>query len=150
MRFQFFIRQRNILALTVEIYKTLNDLDPTFMKEVFCLKEHNYPTRKQNLFYPNPRTVSYGIKTFGYKTSQIWGNILKDIQEVEDISTFKRNIINYCESICYCNLCKSYVAKVGYLDKTVPGPYSLSIPSWYINFKIVFYLLYIILLVGYN
>ena len=93
------IHQTIIQALTVEIYKTLNDLNPTFTKEVFCLKEHNYPTRKQNLFYPHPRTVSYGIETFGYKASQIWRNVPKDIQQVEDISTFKRNIFNYCE-IC--------------------------------------------------
>ena len=65
----------------MEIYKTLNDLNPTFMKEVFFLKEHNYSTRKQNLFYPNPRTVSYGIETLGYKASEIWGNIPKDIQD---------------------------------------------------------------------
>ena len=57
-----------------------------------------------------------------YKASQIWGNIPRDIQEVEDISTFKRNIINYCESICYCNLCKSYVAKVCYLDNNSARP----------------------------
>ena len=92
------------------------------MKEVFCLKEHNYPTRKQNLFYPNPRSVSNGIENFGYKASQIWGNIPKDIREVEDTSTFKRNIINYCESIGNCNFCKSYVANVGYLDNNSVRP----------------------------
>ena len=91
------------------------------MKEVFCFKEQNYPTRKQNLFYPNTRTVSYGIKSFGYKPRQIWGNIPKDIQEVEDIFTFKRNIMNYCESICNCNLCMSYGANVGCLDNNNVG-----------------------------
>ena len=32
------IHQRNIHALTIEVYKTLNDLNPVFMKEIFCLK----------------------------------------------------------------------------------------------------------------
>ena len=70
------------------------------MKEVFCLKQHNYPTRnrKQNLFYLNPWTVSYGIETCVYKASQRWGNAPNNIQEVKVISTFDRNI-NYCESI---------------------------------------------------
>ena len=34
------IHHRNIQALTTEIYKTLNDLNPLFMKEVFSLKVH--------------------------------------------------------------------------------------------------------------
>jgi hypothetical protein len=32
------IHQRNIQALILEIYKTLNNFNPTFMKEIFCLK----------------------------------------------------------------------------------------------------------------
>ena len=55
------IHHRNIQALATEIYKTLNDLNPLFMKEVFSLKAHRYPLRTQNLIYPNPRTVvKYG------------------------------------------------------------------------------------------
>jgi len=113
------IHQRNIQALTAEIYKTLNDLNPTLMKEVFCVKEHRFFTRKQNLTYPNPRTVSYGIETFGYKASQIWQNIPSDIQQLDDISIFKKNITNYCENICNCNLCKSYIANLGYIDSSI-------------------------------
>ena len=33
--------QRNIHALVVEVYNTLNDLNPPFMKEIFCFREHN-------------------------------------------------------------------------------------------------------------
>ena len=113
------IHQKNIQALTAEIYKTLNDLNPTLTKEVFCVKEHNIFTRKQNLTYPNPRTVSYGIETFGYKASQIWRNIPRDIQQIEDFFTFKKKITNYCENICNCNLCKPYVANLGYIDNNI-------------------------------
>ena len=35
------VHLRNIQALTLEIYKTLNNLNPDFMKEMFCLKRHN-------------------------------------------------------------------------------------------------------------
>ena len=57
------IHHKNIQALAIEIYKTMNDLNPVFMKEIFSLKPHNYPLRTQNLVYPNPRTVSYGLGT---------------------------------------------------------------------------------------
>ena len=59
------IHHRNIQALTLEIYKTQNNLNPQFLKEVFCLKQQNYSLRNGNLTYPNPRTVSYGLETFG-------------------------------------------------------------------------------------
>ena len=39
------INHRNIQALATEIYKTLNDLNPVFMKEIFSLKTHCYPLR---------------------------------------------------------------------------------------------------------
>ena len=98
------IHQRNIRALTVEIYKTLNDLNPTFINELFCLKEHNYPIPKTKPILPKSTNCILWNTNLGYNAK--WGNIPKDIKEVEDISTFKRNIINYCESICNCNLCK--------------------------------------------
>ena len=69
------IHQKNIEALLLEIYKTLNNLNPTFMKDIFCLKELNYFTRKQSLVYPNPHTVAYGLESFGYQACNLWGKI---------------------------------------------------------------------------
>ena len=93
------IHQRNVQALSVEIYKTLNDLNPTIMHDVFSVKGHNFSTLKQNLAYPNPRTISYGVETFGYKASQIWSKIPRDIQQIEDISIFKKSISVSCKNI---------------------------------------------------
>ena len=80
------IHHKNIQALATEIYKTLNNLNPIFMKEIFSLKTHNYPIRTQNLNYLNPRTVSYGVESFGYKGSQIWKRIPKEIQECDGLN----------------------------------------------------------------
>ena len=110
------IHHRNIQALATEIYKTLNNLNPVFMKEVFSLKTHSYPLRTQNLIYPNPRTVSYGLESLGYKGSQIWKNIPKKIQESKDLSVFKTYISNKCKDLCKCNLCKLYVTNLGYIE----------------------------------
>ena len=86
------------------------------MKEIFYLKQHNYPTRKQNLVYPNPRTVCYGLETFGYKASQLWSKIPKEIQQDKDVPTFKNYISKHCGNICSCNLCKPYIASLGYIE----------------------------------
>ena len=108
------IHHKNIQALAIEIYKTMNDLNPVFMKEIFSLKPHNYPLRTQNLVYPNPRTVSYGLESFGYKASQIWKNIPIEIQKSEDISVVKSYISKHYKDLCKCNLCRHYVANLGY------------------------------------
>ena len=109
------IHQRNIQALTLEVYKTLNDLNPGFMSEIFYLKQHEYPTRNQQIVYPNPHTVSYGLETFGYKASQLWSNIPNEIQQAPDVSTFKQYTSKQCGNICNCNLCKPYIAGLGYI-----------------------------------
>ena len=107
--------QRNIQALTNEVYKTLNNLNPDIMKEVFTVKENNYQTRKQYLVYPNPRTVRYGLESFGYKASHIWSNLPKEMQQATNLNTFKRYNFKHTKTVCTCNLCKPYINNLGYI-----------------------------------
>ena len=72
----------------------------------------------QNLNYPNPRTVSYGVESFGYKGSQIWKRIPKGIQECDDLYSFKTYVSKNCENLCKCNSCKLYVPNLGYIEHT--------------------------------
>ena len=84
------------------------------MKEIFCLKGHIYPTRNQNLIYPNPHSVMYGLESFGYKASQIWKAIPREIQGTNNIYTFKSYYSTF-QNICKCNLCKTYFTNLGYI-----------------------------------
>ena len=106
------IHQRNIQLLTLEIYKTQKDLNP----KLFSIKKHNYPTRRQPLEYPNPRTTIYGLQSFGYKASQLWNSIPRDIQEINDLCSFRSFTSKHCKKICNCNLCKLYVKDLGYTE----------------------------------
>ena len=110
------IHKRNIHALALEIYKTINNLNPKFMDEIFYMKQHNYSTRSQNLVYPNPRTVCYGLETLGYKACQIWSSIPQEIKIANDIATFKSSISKHNGNICKCNLCKLYITNLGYIN----------------------------------
>ena len=95
------IHHKNIQAVAIEIYKTMKNLNPAFMKEIFSLKPHNYPLRTQNR---NPRTVPYGTYSFGYKGSQIWKNITKEIQKGEDIFVVKSYLSRHYKDLCKCFL----------------------------------------------
>ena len=112
------IHERNIQALNLEIYKTINGLNPTFMADIFQLKCSNYPLRRQNLVYPNPKSVAYGIDTFGFEGSKIWSSLLEESHNAKDVKTFKRDIRTHFHNICNCNLCKRYIPNLGYIENS--------------------------------
>ena len=112
----FIFHQINVQKLCLEIYKTFHNLNAGFMNEIFILKCHNYNNRIQNLVYPNPRTVTYGLESFGYKASQLWSLIPNDIQNTNDISLFIRYISENCGNLCKCNICKLYIPNLGYVN----------------------------------
>ena len=111
------IHHRNIQALALEIYKTIHEINPVFMKDIFCLDKQNYNTRNEQLSHPNPRTVTYGLESFGYKATQIWRSIPHDIQNNPNINAFKEYISKNCNKLCNCNLCKLYIANLGYINQ---------------------------------
>ena len=113
------IHHRNILALSLGIYKSVKNLNPVFMKDLFHLKQQKYLFRNQSLFYPNPSSVTYGLETFGYRGSQIWHNLPREIQVCTDLTTFKNYILKNCKNICRYNLCKTYVENLGYIETTI-------------------------------
>ena len=68
------INVTRLRTLCIEIFKTLNDLNPSFMKENFNLRQTNRPVRekcKLNLVIPSYNQVTFGRKAltfFGPKT----------------------------------------------------------------------------------
>ena len=57
--------------LCIEIYKTINNINPSFMKQIFQLRETNRTVRNQyklNLNVPKVNQVSYGKK----KSEMLW------------------------------------------------------------------------------
>ena len=85
------------------------------MKDIFCLGTKNRHTRTEQLSHPNPRTVTYGLESFGYKASQIWRYIPNEIKNNPNINGFKKYISENCSKLCKCNLCKQYISNLGYI-----------------------------------
>ena len=108
------VHQRNIQALAIEIHKTIHNQNPSFMENIFCIRQHKYSTSTQNLVHPKPRTVTYGTETFGYKGNQIWNKIPTKIQNDSDINVLKE-YISENNVTCTCNLCKLYIPNLGYV-----------------------------------
>ena len=75
------IHHRNIQSFATEIFKSLNNVCPSIMSEVFKLKETKYELRTGiNLQSNNPRTTSYGIDSVSHLAPKIWSQIPTEIK----------------------------------------------------------------------
>ena len=92
-------------SIAIEIYKTLNDLNPLFMKEIFCLSKYK-THRPDNLFINSRRTSKYGDKSLRILGAHIWNSLPKEIKNSKSIFEFKGLIKNWFGLTCICNLCK--------------------------------------------
>ena len=107
------------------------------MKEIFYLKQHNCSTRGQHLEYPNPRTIRYGLETFGYKACQIWNSIPKEVQWSTNVTQLKSYLKNNSYNICKCNMCKLFVPNLGYIIHII----QLFLLHLLVNYILKFYIL---------
>ena len=77
------IHQRNIQTLAIEIFKTLNNLNSNFMKDIFVEKKNTgYMLRSDDeLESMNIRTVHLGEDTLRYLGCKIWKIVPEDIKK---------------------------------------------------------------------
>ena len=67
--------------LLIDIYKTINNFNPSFMTEVFVSNVVPYNLRgSTNLVLPKARTNLYGIDTVRFVGQKLWQNLPKEIR----------------------------------------------------------------------
>ena len=94
--------------LCIEIYKTLNSLNPCFMQELFKLRETNRNVRnkyKLNLNIPVVNQVNYGTKSLRSFGPKIWYSPPHHVKSAENLETFKEIINNWDGVPCNCAVC---------------------------------------------
>ena len=58
------------------MYKTKNDLNPKYMKEIFSDCPSKYPSRIPHYFYiPLLNQIRYGGNSFGFKGPSLWNKL---------------------------------------------------------------------------
>ncbi len=69
-------------AIACEVFKSLNDLNPSFMKEMFEKKDVVYDLRNpHHLYRPIFKKITYGKNTFKYYGSHIWNLLPNDLKK---------------------------------------------------------------------
>ena len=83
---------RRLRFLCIEMYKTLNDLNPSFMKKIFEKRDENRVTRdryKLNLNIPRRNQVTFGTKSLKFYRAKIWNALPVNIKTGENFNAFK-------------------------------------------------------------
>ena len=103
------IHQHNLQLLMIEILKTKNDLNPTFMKKILTEREIQYNLRNKNhLRLPKVNTTSYGIEYIQYRGHHLWASLPREIKDSNTLVEFKWKIKLWHGDTSICRLCKNF------------------------------------------
>ena len=100
-------------AISIELFKTLNGLNPSFMKDIFQVRSSNYSSRNpNNLAHYRPNQVTFGTHSLKFLGPQIWNCLPNELKSAESLNTFKRLIAQWDGPMCNCNACRFTVNNV--------------------------------------
>ena len=95
------IHEKNLRSLALEVYKSLNEFNPSFMKEFYSSKKTSYDFRRGKLFLLPP---SLGCNSWLFRSILLWNNLPEHLKELP-INGFKKSL-KFCKLYCKCKICK--------------------------------------------
>ena len=111
------IHYRNIRLLSIELYKVKHNLSNQVMSELFNLRNINCCFRSQTDFELGPIcTTAYGLRSLKYFAPNICNIVPIDIRNSDSLSEFTTKIKSWKPVTYPCNLYRSLVGQVGYID----------------------------------
>jgi exonuclease III len=97
---------RRIKVIASEVFKSLHDLNPTFMKKMFKVKDISYDLRASNILWqPKFNMITYGKNTFNYYGSHIWNLLPNDLKKCTSLDNFKSLLRTWDGPHCQCMMC---------------------------------------------
>ena len=96
---------KRLRTMVYEIFKTLNNLNPVFMKDVF----HNSPNvthKKHNLYIHTQNTTKFGNKSLRAFDANIWNTLPEYTKSTTSLLEFKKFIKTWPGPKYKCSVCK--------------------------------------------
>ena len=93
-----------------EIYKTINNLNPEFMRDLFSLRETSRLIREKymlNLNIPVHNQVTSGSKSLRVFGPKVWSSLPYHIKSSENLESFKMIIKHWNGTRCNCKVCNT-------------------------------------------
>ena len=97
-------------SLSLEIFKTLHNLNPSFMKDIFQIRTSNYSSQNpNNLIHYRPNQVTFGTNSLKSLGPRIWNCLPEELKSVNSLNIFKSLITQWNGPTCNCNACRFIV-----------------------------------------
>ena len=101
------IHLRNLRFLMVEVYKSLNKLNPEFMWDLFSLKNISVRLRCNKILkLPISSSKHKCTNTIVYRACSLWNSLNNDTMNASNLSIFKSSLKSWSGAKCFCKLCK--------------------------------------------
>ena len=99
-------RQKSIL---IEVYKTLNNLNPAYLKDLFLQVKQPHFTRNSvsGLTLPSIKSTTYGLHSVRFYGAVLWNSLPSNLQEAENLKQFRFLLQDWKGTACKCAQCKS-------------------------------------------
>ena len=110
------IHTKNLQNLMIEMFKTKENINPPFMKELFRERKNTYNLRNNNEFMlPRAKTVAYGTETISFRGQRLWQSLPQHIKNAHSIINFKSKIKSWNGAECTCKLCRTFIPQLGFM-----------------------------------
>ena len=97
---------QRLRTLAVEIFKTLNEINPPYMKNIFTPKE-NAKVRQNDIIVKRINTSRFGTQSLRSLGPKIWNNLPSNIKSETSFLKFKEYIKTWLGPKCRSKLCIS-------------------------------------------
>jgi hypothetical protein len=100
------IHSRNLKLLIIEIFKSLNRLNPKIMWDTFPIKSNHYNSRRGSCIIIPPATSTRSINFFDFRAALAWNQLPLSIKSETDLHKFVRSL-EKVDIYCQCRECSS-------------------------------------------
>ena len=96
---------KRLRRIVYEIFKTLNNLIPVFMKDIFHYPQ-SLTQKKHDLYIRTQNTTRFGTKSLSAFGANIWNTLPEHIKSTTSLLEFKKFIKTWPGPKCKCSVCK--------------------------------------------
>ena len=101
------IHQRHLRLLVTEVFESVNNLNPHFMRKYFKTILFPYDLRKGNTLHLSPaHSTHHGINLLSFRDSLLWNNIPWEIKESLSTEEFNKRLKEHGALPCSCVVCR--------------------------------------------
>ena len=97
---------KRVRIIAQEVFKTINGLNPGYIKEILRDRPSRYPSRRPlDLYVPKVNQIKFGYRSYTYEAPTIWNSIPIEIRKNVKFNMFKKLLQTWNGPSCRCNFC---------------------------------------------